>query len=243
MKHDLFGLATPTVQGGADESSNHHYPAYGLLMLRNYFLDFAVEHWLGCRATEPGFAGDIGAIEVWLMTYSVSVPFLDHIISALDEQSSGLVMKCFQVIGLIPLDICQRNIDSTELADLDLGDLPSRANWAKSNDMEMQVCIFVTWGSAWHLCQDHQGVQSSSPNIFILLEIAYTIPVKSCQCYSSATIGRLNNFMRGAMAKSGWQHRHSSRLAVMLWSMWKRQSIYLWRDPRRMWLQSVLVYI
>ena len=32
----------------------------GLLMLRNCFLDFAVEQWFGCRATEPGFAGDIG---------------------------------------------------------------------------------------------------------------------------------------------------------------------------------------
>ena len=25
---------------------------------------FAVVHWFDCRATEPGFAGDIGAIEV-----------------------------------------------------------------------------------------------------------------------------------------------------------------------------------
>ena len=43
---------------------------HGLLMLRNCFLDFAVEHWFGwfgCCATEPGFAGDIGAIEVWLI--------------------------------------------------------------------------------------------------------------------------------------------------------------------------------
>ena len=35
-------------------------------MLRNCFLDFAVEHWFG---TEPGFAGDIGAIEVWLIDW------------------------------------------------------------------------------------------------------------------------------------------------------------------------------
>ena len=41
----------------------------GLLMLKNCFLDFAVEHWFGCRATEPGFAGDIGAIEVWLIDW------------------------------------------------------------------------------------------------------------------------------------------------------------------------------
>ena len=31
------------------------------------FPRFAVEHWFACRATEPGFAGDIGAIEVWLI--------------------------------------------------------------------------------------------------------------------------------------------------------------------------------
>ena len=29
----------------------------------------AVEHWFGCRATEPGFARDIGAIEVWLIDW------------------------------------------------------------------------------------------------------------------------------------------------------------------------------
>ena len=41
-------------------------------MLRNCFLDFAVEHWFGCRATEPGFAGDIDAIEVWLIDWLTS---------------------------------------------------------------------------------------------------------------------------------------------------------------------------
>ena len=33
------------------------------LMLQNCFFDFAVEYRLGCRTTEPSFAGDIGAIE------------------------------------------------------------------------------------------------------------------------------------------------------------------------------------
>ena len=36
-------------------------------MLWNCFLDFAVEHWLGCRATELGFAENIGTIEVLLI--------------------------------------------------------------------------------------------------------------------------------------------------------------------------------
>ena len=42
---------------------------HGLLMLRNCFLDCAVEHWFGCRTTEPGSTGDIGDIEVWLIDW------------------------------------------------------------------------------------------------------------------------------------------------------------------------------
>ena len=39
----------------------------GLLMLQNCFFNFAVEHWFSCRATEPGFTGDISTIEIWLI--------------------------------------------------------------------------------------------------------------------------------------------------------------------------------
>ena len=39
----------------------------GLMMVQNYFLDCAVEHWFGCRAIERGLARDIGAIEIWLI--------------------------------------------------------------------------------------------------------------------------------------------------------------------------------
>ena len=43
-----------------------------LLMPRNCFINFAVEHWFGCHATEPGFAGDIGAVEIWLIDTAVN---------------------------------------------------------------------------------------------------------------------------------------------------------------------------
>ena len=39
----------------------------GPLMLWNYFINFCVEHWFGCRTTESGFTGDIGAIDIWLI--------------------------------------------------------------------------------------------------------------------------------------------------------------------------------
>ena len=38
--------------------------ADGPLMLRNCFIDFAVEHQFSCCAREPGYAGDTGAIEI-----------------------------------------------------------------------------------------------------------------------------------------------------------------------------------
>ena len=52
-------------------------------MLQNYFLDFAVEHWFGCRTIEPGYAGDIGAIEVWL------IDWLNEVILHYSDQGNG----------------------------------------------------------------------------------------------------------------------------------------------------------
>ena len=42
-----------------------------LLMLRNDFNDFAFEHRSGCCATEPGYAGDIDSIEIWLIDWLI----------------------------------------------------------------------------------------------------------------------------------------------------------------------------
>ena len=44
---------------------------YCLLMLWNGFNDFAFEHRSGCCTTEPGYAGDIGAIEMWLIDWLI----------------------------------------------------------------------------------------------------------------------------------------------------------------------------
>ena len=55
LKTYLFDLAFPPVDTGVP---------YCLLMLRNDFNDFAFEHRSGCCATEPCYAGDIGAMEI-----------------------------------------------------------------------------------------------------------------------------------------------------------------------------------
>ena len=48
----------------------------GLLMLRNSFNDFVFEHRSGCCATEPGYAGDIDAIEIWLIDWLIDILWL-----------------------------------------------------------------------------------------------------------------------------------------------------------------------
>ena len=56
--------------------------------------DFAVGHWFGCRATESGFAGDIGAIEVWLIDwYSSSSENFDGVNISLYLRMSGTRWK------------------------------------------------------------------------------------------------------------------------------------------------------
>ena len=62
LKPYLFDLGSPPVDTGVP---------YSLLMLRNDSNDFAFEHRSGCCATEPGYAGDIGAIEIWLIDWLI----------------------------------------------------------------------------------------------------------------------------------------------------------------------------
>ena len=55
------------------------------LMLLSCFTDFAIEHWFGCCTTEPGFARNIGAIEIWL---------IDRLIDITDKSCGFVVCRC-----------------------------------------------------------------------------------------------------------------------------------------------------
>ena len=68
----------------------------GLLILWNCFLNFAVEHWFSCSATEPGFAGDIGAIEVCLIDWLNDRGSVAYLSSALNSLLITVCSTLFQ---------------------------------------------------------------------------------------------------------------------------------------------------
>ena len=58
LKTHLFDLAFPPLTPARPVACWYYRTASS---------DFAVEHWFGSCTTEPGFAGDISAIEIWLI--------------------------------------------------------------------------------------------------------------------------------------------------------------------------------
>ena len=77
----------------------------GLLMLRNCFLEFAIKHWFGCRTTEPGFAEDIGAIEIWLTDWLIDPPTPPNLYGSTSStvtqfvQSDHFWMNCLHILS------------------------------------------------------------------------------------------------------------------------------------------------
>ena len=60
----------------------------GPLKLWNCFIDFAIEHWFGCQATEPGYTRDMDAVEMWLIDW-----YSEFVIAIYDLDTEGLVVQ------------------------------------------------------------------------------------------------------------------------------------------------------
>ena len=88
LKTHLFDLASPPPPI-IDTST-----PCGPLMLSNWFIDFAVEHWFGCLTTEPGYAMGAGAIEMWLIDWLIIPTYIctRHIVSPVSTTWFGLVL-------------------------------------------------------------------------------------------------------------------------------------------------------
>lgn len=135
---------------------------------------------------------------------NVAIPLLDHIISFLDQQFCDSSITAIMLLGLVPTILCSKDVDldtavgkysadlpSPELFQMELKRWKSRYTGKKAEERPSSV------GEAIKECD-----KDMFPNIHVLLQIACTIPVTSCECERSASgLRRLNNFMRASMGK------------------------------------------
>lgn len=144
-------------------------------------------------------------VEEWYRV-NVAVPFIDHITVELDSQFSAIAQTSTRLLGLVPSVLCSQNeLDVSEAVQLYHDDLPSPelfdeefSRWRdihthKAVDQRPKTCA-----SALKECDSNLY-----PNISVLLRIACTLPVSSCECERNASvIRRLRNFMRAGMTES-----------------------------------------
>ncbi|VDI37412.1 Hypothetical predicted protein [Mytilus galloprovincialis] len=145
---------------------------------------------------------------------NLAIPFLDNVNMEIDTQFSVLSTKCMKLFALVPSILFQKSMkvsDLQEVVDLYENDLPSPElfdeeffAWKlKSQQMQERPS---TCRNAIKLC-----AKEHFPNIYVLLKIACTLPITSCERERSFSVmRRLNNYMRASM-----NHDRLSSLALL----------------------------
>ena len=137
---------------------------------------------------------------------NVAVPFFDHIISELDDQFSNLTLRVSKLLGLVPSVIQESRVTAqqlTGLVDLYKDDLPSPQLF--SSEFQRWKIMVQNGRIAADSCASSLKAcdPDDFPSLYMLLKIAATLPVTSCECERSiSTMGRLNNYMRCTMGES-----------------------------------------
>ena len=137
---------------------------------------------------------------------NVAVPFFDHIISELDDQFSSLTLRVSKLLGLVPYVIQESRVTAqqlTDLVDLYKDDLPSPQLF--SSEFQRWKIMVQNGRIAADSCASSLKAcdPDDFPNLYMLLKIAATLPVTTCECERSiSTMRRLNNYMRCTMGES-----------------------------------------
>lgn len=140
---------------------------------------------------------------------NIVIPFLDHIIMCLNQQFSPSAVIATSLLGLVPNVVCSKEVSLEEAVKKYEADLPSPElfpmelkRWKNRYLKISQNLRPTSPATAIKDCD-----QSTFPNISVLLKIACTIPVTSCECERSASVlRRLNNYMRASMGKNRLSH-------------------------------------
>ncbi len=184
------------------------------------------------------------SIEEWFRT-NAAIPFLDHIITELDARFSVLAQTSSQLLELVPSVLCSReNFDLSGAEQLYVQDLPAPellqqelTRWKYMHTIKAANVRATTCAKALKQCD-----KLLFPNLYVLLQIACTLPVTSCECERSAsTLRRLRNFMRASMTDNrlsslALMHIHYQQ-AVDLDAV---VTLFAELHPRRLQLSSVL---
>ena len=145
---------------------------------------------------------------------NVAIPLLDHISTHLAEQFSSLTITAGSILGIVKhskeinlsriVEVYDDDLLSPELLELEL------MVWkSKYSDVPYEK-LPSSPSSAIKDCD-----AEIYPNIRILLQLACTIPVTSCECERSATaLRRLNNYMRSHEIINGERTSGKSCLAA-----------------------------
>lgn len=175
---------------------------------------------------------------------NIAIPFLDHIIMCLNQQFSPSTIIATSLLGLVPSVLCSKEVSLAAAVNKYEADLPSPELF----QMELK-----RWKNRYITMPPRQRPTSPAtaikdcdkamfPNISVLLQIACTIPVTSCECERSASVlRRLNNYMRASMGKGRLSdlallHIHYNTLI----DMDKVVDCFAQLHPRRLELDSLL---
>ena len=135
----------------------------------------------------------------------VAIPLLEHIISALQDRFSAGAIVASSLLGVIPSICCVKDVSLERAIERYSQDLPAP---------ELLPLELRRWKARY--CKISPELRPSTPaeaikncdadlfpNLRVLLQIACTIPVTSCECERSASaLRRLHNYMRASMGKS-----------------------------------------
>lgn len=174
----------------------------------------------------------------------MAIPLLDHILVELEAKFSQLTVKSTRLLGLIPAVMMKSTVDISELTQMYKDDLPLPL--LIEEELYRWKLQFASTPSENLPDSCAQAIQACSskdfPNIFILLKIACTIPVTSCECERSfSVIRRLRTYLRCTMA-----HERLSALALMHINydtdINVQETVNIFADmyPRRLQLKSLL---
>jgi hypothetical protein len=135
---------------------------------------------------------------------NVAIPFLDHIISNLENRFSSLGVTASSLLGLVPSVLCNKEPDISAAIKMYQQDLPSPElipseilRWKMRFESIPSIKRPSTPSAALKECNP-----AYFPNIGTLLKLVCTLPVTSCECERSAsTLRRLHTYLRASMSQ------------------------------------------